>query len=95
MCIRDSNAAAGNVDIVIVLGTFGTYAAVQVILNATAGTITDAIDGAIVVWTNDDGDTQVYYDTNISAGAGTGTQMAVLTGVAVENLVAGNFDVIA
>lgn len=90
-----NTAAAGNVDIVIVLGDYGSYAAVQATLNSTAGAITDATDGAIVVWTDGSGNTQVFYDTDISAGAGTGTQMVILTGVNTANLVAANFDVIA
>jgi hypothetical protein len=90
-----NTAAAGDVDIVIVLGEYGSYAAVQATLNSTAGAITDATDGAVVIWRDGAGATQVYYDTNISAGAGTGTQMATLTGVNTASLVAANFDVIA
>jgi Ca2+-binding RTX toxin-like protein len=87
-------ATAGDVDIVIVLGEYGSYAAVQATLNATAGAITDATNGAIVIWRDGAGATQVFFDTNISAGAGTGTQMATLVGVNTASLVAANFDVI-
>jgi len=90
-----NTAGAGDVDIVIVLGEYGSYAAVQATLNATAGAITDATNGAIVVWRDGAGATQVYFDTDISAGAGTGTQMATLVGVNTASLVAANFDVIA
>ena len=90
-----NTAVAGDVDIVIVLGEYGSYAAVQAALNSTAGTITDATNGAIVIWRDGAGATQVYFDTDISAGAGTGTQMATLVGVNTASLVAANFDVTA
>jgi Ca2+-binding RTX toxin-like protein len=86
-----NGAAAGDVDVVIVLGEYGSYAAVQDRLNSTAGAITDNANGAVVVWRDGSGDTQVYFDTNISIGAGTGTQLAVLVGVNTANLVAANF----
>jgi Ca2+-binding RTX toxin-like protein len=90
--LASSGAIATDVDVVIVLGDYGSYAAVQAQLNSTAGAINDTV--AIVVW-RDGVDTHVYFDDNISAGAGTGTELAVLVGVNTANLVAGNFDIIA
>jgi len=90
-----NTASATDVDIVIVLGDYGSYAAVQATLNASAAVITDATDGAVVIWRDGNGDTNVYFDSNISAGAGTGTALAKLTGVATASLVAANFEVLA
>lgn len=91
----ENTATAGDVDIVVVLGTHASYTAVQTVLNATAATITDATDGAIVFWTDTSGNTHGYFDTNISAGAGTGTHLVTLTGVATTALGAANLDIVA
>jgi hypothetical protein len=90
-----NTAAAGNVDILIVLGTYADYAAVQTVINLVAATITDATNGAVVVWQDSAGDARVFFDSNISAGAGTGTALATLVGVQTALLTADNFDVVA
>jgi len=90
-----NTATAGDVDILIVLGEYATYAAVQATLNSTAGAITDATNAAVVIWRDGSGNTRVFNDTNISAGAGTGTELATLVGVNTASLVAANFDVTA
>jgi Ca2+-binding RTX toxin-like protein len=90
-----NTAVAGNVDILIVLGTYADYAAVQTVINLVAATITDATNGAVVVWQDSAGDARVFFDSNISAGAGTGTALATLVGVQTALLTADNFDVVA
>lgn len=91
----ENTAAATDVDIVVVLGTHASYAAVQTVLNATANTITDNTNGAVVFWTDTSGNTHGYFDTDISAGAGIGTHLVTLTGVATTALGAANLDVVA
>jgi len=87
-----NTATTTNTDVLIVLGTFADYAAVQVVAEAT---VTVGTQGMIVAFQDTSGNVQVVYDSNGGTAAGTVTLLATLVGIQSANLVAANFDVIA
>ena len=96
-----NTATAGDVDVVILLNTtgFASYAAAQAELNATAAAITDNSGSAIVLWYSSvDTKIHIMHDTDISAGAGTGTEIGIIgnsTSAMLSTLVGANFTSVA
>lgn len=86
-----ATATVTDTDVLIVLGTFANYAAVQVVSEAT---VTDGTNGQIVAFQDSSGNVQVVFDSNGGTAAGTVTLLATLVGTQSANLVVGNFDVV-
>ncbi|KJV08695.1 hypothetical protein VZ95_16105, partial [Elstera litoralis] len=78
---------------------FASYAAAQAELNATAAAITDNSGSAIVLWYSSvDSKIHITHDTDISTGAGTGTEIGIIgnsTSATLAALTGSNFTMIA
>jgi Ca2+-binding RTX toxin-like protein len=96
-----NTATAGDVDVVILLNTtgFASYADARAELNATPAAITDNSGSAIVLWYSSvDTKIHIMHDTDISAGAGTGTEIGIIgnsTSAMLSTLVGANFTSVA